>query len=76
MERAGPGVGDPILLCVRPSNHPEPFELAGHVVGLREDGFAVEYEEPGQAIGQWIDALQTAEPTASPPAAEPRGSAS
>ncbi len=36
-------------------------EQAGAVVGVREDGFAVEYEEPGQAICQWIYALQSAE---------------
>ena len=36
----------------------------------------VEYEEPGQTFCQWIDALQTAESTASPPVAEPPGAAS
>ncbi len=51
-------LGKPVRIYVWPTNHAEPFELAGHVVGLRDDGFAVEY---GQAIRQWIDALQTAE---------------
>lgn len=61
VEQAGPVVGEPIRLYVWPANHAEPFELAARVGGVRESGFAVEYEEPGQAICQWIDALQTAE---------------
>jgi len=61
VEQAGAVVGEPIRIYVWPANHAEPFELAAHIVGVRKDGFAVEYEEPGQAICQWIDALQSAE---------------
>ena len=61
VEQAGAVVGEPIRIYVWPTNHAEPFELAAQIVGVREDGFAVEYEEPGQAICQWIDALETAE---------------
>ena len=76
VEGPGPRVGEPIRIYVWPSNHAEPFELAGRVVGLREDGFAVEYDEPGQAICQWIDALTTAESAAPARAAGPAGAAS
>ena len=65
VEQVGLVVREPVRIYVWPTNHAEPFELAGHVVGLLDDGFAVEYEEPGQAICQCIDALQT--PGAPPP---------
>ncbi len=62
VEQAGAAVGGELIrINVWPTNHAEPFELTAHVVGVREGGFAVEYEEPGQAICQWVDALQTAE---------------
>ena len=61
VEPVGVVVGELIHIYVWPTNQAEPFELMAHVVGVREEGFAVEYEEPGQAICQWIDALQTAE---------------
>ena len=66
VDRTGPALGESVRIYVWPANHPEPFELAGHVVGLRDDGFTVEYQEPGQAICQWIDSLQAA--GATPPA--------
>jgi len=66
VESPGPPVGASIRVYVWPPNHAEPFELAGHVVGTREDGFAIEYEEPGQAICQWIDTLRSAEGAESP----------
>jgi hypothetical protein len=73
VEQLGPLLGEPVRIYVWPTNHAEPFELVGHVVGLRDDGFAVEYEKPGQAICQWIDALQTAEAAPPPPAGERSG---
>ncbi len=73
LEQEGPPVGESVRLYVWPPNQPEPFELIGHVVGLRDDGFTVEFEEPGQAICQWIDALQTAEAAPPPPAGERSG---
>ncbi len=76
VEQAGPLLGEPVRIYVWPTNHAEPFELAGHVVGLRDDGFAVEYAEPGQAICQRIDALRNAEATPAPSAAEPSGAGS
>ncbi len=66
VEQEAPPVGEAVRLYVWPPNQPEPFELVGHVVGLRDDGFTVEFEEPGQAVCQWIDALQISE--APPPA--------
>ena len=66
VEQEGLAVGESVRIYVWPANHPEPFELAGQVVVLRDDGFTVEFEEPGQAICQRIDALQSSETT--PPA--------
>lgn len=68
LEREAPPVGESVCIYVWPPNQPEPYELAGHVVGLRDDGFTVEFEEPGQVICQWIDALQISE-TPSPASA-------
>lgn len=64
LELAGahPANGETVLLYVWPPSQAEPFELVGRVVGSRDDGFAVEYEEVGQEICQWIDALESAEP--------------
>ena len=70
LEGPCPGAGETVLLYVWPESQAEPFELAGRVVGSRPDGFAVEYEEVGQEICQWIDALETADPPARGPAAE------
>ena len=55
---------------VWPPSQAEPFELVGVVIGKRPDGFAIEFEQPGQQICQWIDALQ-AEAAASPPQEKP-----
>ena len=76
VEQVGPVLGEPVRSYVWPTNHAEPFELARHVVGLRDDGFALECEEPGQEICQWIDALQTAEAAPPPPAGERSGAGS
>ena len=70
---AQPVLGDPARIYVWPANHPEPFELTGTVVGLRDNGFAVEYEEAGQEICQWIDALEAGQNIATPSAPERSG---
>jgi hypothetical protein len=49
--------GDRVLLYLWPERQAEPFELAGTVAHVRDDGFAVEYERAGQELCQWIDAL-------------------
>jgi hypothetical protein len=67
---ARPVLGELARIYVWPASHPEPFELTGTVVGLRDDGFAVEYAEAGQEICQWIDALETAQSIATPSAPE------
>jgi len=56
-----PARGDSVRIYVWPPNHAEPFELMGHVVSLYDDAFGIEYEEPGQEICQWIDALEAAD---------------
>jgi hypothetical protein len=68
-KNSGLAIGEPVRILVWPANQAEPFEIAARVVGLSEGGFAVEYEEPGQAICQWIDALHIAE-AKPPPTAE------
>lgn len=67
---ARPAPGDPARIYVWPANQREPFELSGIVVGVREDGFAVEYEQAGQEICQWIDTLEAAEGIPTPSAPE------
>ena len=57
-ESPAPLVGELLRILVWPQRHAEPFEIAGRVVGMREQGFAVEYVNPGQALCQWIDALR------------------
>jgi hypothetical protein len=72
-EAPAPVLGESVHILVWPANHAEPFEIAGRVVGVREGGFAVEYEEPGQAICQWIDALTIGDPRAPGAAAKRAG---
>jgi len=67
---ARPSVGESVCVYVWPANQAEPVELSGRVVGQRQDGFAVEFEEAGQELCQWIDALQAA--LAAAQTAEPR----
>lgn len=55
-----PPVRATVRLYVWPAGQAEPFELVGAVVGQREDGFAVEYEEVGQHTCQMIDLLHAA----------------
>jgi hypothetical protein len=55
-----PSVGESVHVYVWPANQTEPVELAGRVVGQRQDGFALEFEQAGQELCQWIDALQAA----------------
>ena len=69
-----PAPGDLVRLYVWPEGQAEPFELSGTVVGRREQGFALAHQNPGQALCQWVDALQAAaggEAEASAEAAEP-----
>ncbi len=53
-------VGEPVRVYLWPANRPEPFELAGHVVGLRPEGFAIEFDDAGQEVCHWIDWLHAA----------------
>ena len=51
-----PERGTRVCVYVWLPNQPEPFELAGHVVRHTPDGFAIEYEKPGQDICHLVDA--------------------
>jgi hypothetical protein len=65
---ARPAVGEQVSVYVWPANQEEPVPLAGRVVGHRKDGFALEFEEVGQELCQWIDALQAALASTAPAA--------
>ena len=51
-----PALGTRVWVYVWLPRHAEPFELAGKVVRQMEDGFAIEYEKPGQDICHMVDA--------------------
>jgi hypothetical protein len=51
-----PERGTRVCIYVWLPNQPEPFELAGHVVRHTPDGFAIEYEKPGQDTCHLVDA--------------------
>jgi hypothetical protein len=53
---AQPERGTRVCIYVWLPNQPEPFELAGHVVRHTPDGFAIEYEKPGQDTCHLVDA--------------------
>lgn len=55
-----PALRATVQLYIWPAGQAEPFVLVGAVVGRREDGFAVEYEEVGQHTCQMIDLLHAA----------------
>lgn len=50
-----PPRGAPVCVYVWLESQEEPFELMGRVAGLRPEGFAIEYEKPGQAVCQMVD---------------------
>lgn len=58
LERTGfqPSVGTRVCVYVWLPRQAEPFELAGKVVRQMDDGFAIEYEKPGQDICHMVDA--------------------
>lgn len=62
-----PPRGRSVCLYVWLENQEEPFELIGRVAGHRHDGFAIEYEKPGQDVCQMVDlaaaAVDVEEPT-------------
>jgi hypothetical protein len=51
-----PSVGARVCVYVWLPRQAEPFELVGKVVREAEDGFAIEYEKPGQDICHMVDA--------------------
>ncbi|HEY5657580.1 MAG TPA: PilZ domain-containing protein [Myxococcota bacterium] len=51
-----PSLGTRVCVYVWLPRHAEPFELAGKVARLLDDGFAIEYEKPGQDICNMVDA--------------------
>jgi hypothetical protein len=51
-----PSLGTRVCVYVWLPRQAEPFELAGKVVSQRDDGFAIEYEKPGQDICHMVDA--------------------
>lgn len=57
LECAGirPPRGRSVCVYVWLESQDEPFELEGHVAGLRHDGFAIEYEKPGQDVCLMVD---------------------
>jgi hypothetical protein len=57
IERGLPAIGADVRVYVWSASQSEPFELAGRVVGRRGKQFAMEFEEAGQALCQWIDRL-------------------
>jgi hypothetical protein len=52
----GPSLGARVCVYVWLPRQAEPFELVGKVVRQTEDGFAIEYEKPGQDICHMVDA--------------------
>jgi len=51
-----PSLGARVCVYLWLPRHAEPFELAGKVVRQMDDGFAIEYEKPGQDICHMVDA--------------------
>jgi hypothetical protein len=51
-----PSLGARVCVYVWLPRHAEPFELPGKVVRQTDDGFAIEYEKPGQDICHMVDA--------------------
>jgi hypothetical protein len=51
-----PSPGARICVYVWLPRHAEPFELVGKIVRQTDDGFAIEYEKPGQDICHMVDA--------------------
>jgi hypothetical protein len=51
-----PSLGARMCVYVWLPRHAEPFELVGKVVRQMDDGFAIEYEKPGQDICHMVDA--------------------
>jgi hypothetical protein len=50
-----PEHGTSVSVYVWLERQAEPFELVGRVANHREDGFAIEYEKPGQDVCQMVD---------------------
>lgn len=57
-----PPEGASVHLYIWPLGQAEPLELLGTVVGQRQDGFAVEYENAGQQTCQSVDILRATTP--------------
>jgi hypothetical protein len=51
-----PSLGERVCVYVWLPRHAEPFELVGKVVRQMDDGFAIEYEKPGQDVCHMVDA--------------------
>jgi hypothetical protein len=51
-----PSLGARVCVYIWLPRHAEPFELVGKVVRQLDDGFAIEYEKPGQDVCHMVDA--------------------